>query len=90
MTCPTQCYKEIHCYICNVCTDVTNKYKEIDTKKKYFIDRTIIKGKILTFRTPTSFFVSFHPHLEICRMTETHCVTCNVHTCVTRPVSQDA
>ena len=25
MTCPTWCYKEIHCYICNVHIDVTNK-----------------------------------------------------------------
>ena len=36
MTCPTQCYKEIHCYICNVHTDVTNKVQRNSIPEKIF------------------------------------------------------
>ena len=36
MTCPTRCYKEIHCYICNVRTDVTNKVQRKRLPEKIF------------------------------------------------------
>ena len=38
MTCPTRCYKEIHCYICNVRTDVTNK-----VQRKRLPEKNILK-----------------------------------------------
>ena len=56
MACPTRCYKKIHCYVCNVRTDVTNKVQRKRLPEKYLKYRTIQKTglpdcKIWIFKT---------------------------------------